>query len=94
VLAEPLRATDAEKLIKTIARTGDVAFHSHAARAMADDHLTAVDVVNVLRGGYVEGEAEFVSPSWRYKMRTQRIVVPVRFVNETTVEVVTTWRVR
>ncbi|CAN5537392.1 hypothetical protein BH09MYX1_BH09MYX1_07610 [soil metagenome] len=45
---------------------------------MAKDDLTSVDVVNVLRGGVVE-EPEFENGSWRYRARTQRIAVVIRF---------------
>jgi hypothetical protein len=90
---EPLIPAEAEKRIRAIARDGEVRFHIHAQRAMRDDGLIAADVMNVLRAGYVD-DSEFKLGSWRYRMRTQRICAPTRFLSETTVEVVTVWRVR
>jgi hypothetical protein len=90
---EPLNPAEAAKRIKAIVREGEVRFHIHAQRAMSDDGLFAPDVVNVLRAGYVD-DHEFNFGSWRYRMRTQRICAPTRFLSETAIEVVTVWRVR
>jgi hypothetical protein len=91
---EPLPLPEAEKRIKTIARDGTVHFADpHAMQAMADDNLATVDVMNVLRAGYVD-DVEFARGSWRYRMRTQRICAPTRFLSEDAIEVVTVWRVK
>ena len=93
MFTEPLLPAEAERRIKTIAREGDVQFHFHALRAMEDDKLFVADVVNVLRAGFVD-DRELKYGSWRYRMRTQRICAPTRFLSELVVEVVTVWRVR
>lgn len=70
---------------------GRVSFSSHALEEMADDDLTTVDCVNVLRGGIVEpGELE--RGSWRYRVRTARICVVVAFRPDEELVVVTAWR--
>lgn len=58
---------------------------------MAKDGLTAVDCVNVLRGGVV-GQAELERGAWRYRVTTQRIAVVIVFRSESVLVVVTTWR--
>ena len=53
---------------------------------------TTVDAVNALRGGIVDpGELE--RGTWRYRVRTARLVVVVAFRSETDLVVVTGWRV-
>jgi len=71
----------------------------HAKSEMRKDGLTALDVTNVLRGGAVH-EPESEHGSWRYQVRTGRIVVVCEFEDEEESEepgvvvVVTVWRVR
>lgn len=92
MLQEPLDPSTAKQLIRTILTTGSVSFSKHALAEMDHDGLTAVDVTNVLRGGTVDpGENE--NGSWRYRVRTARIVVVVTFRSETELRVVTAWRV-
>jgi len=91
-LEEPLSQPDAEKLAKQIVRTGSVAYSQHARDEMAKDDLTAIDIENVLRGGYCD-DRELKNGSWRYRMRTQRIVSPICFRSRAELVVVTAWRV-
>lgn len=93
MLTEPLTDTDATRLIKTIVATGHVTVTGHAAEEMANDGLTVVDITNVLRAGFVEF-SEYERGSWRYRMRTARIVVPVAFRSEAELVVITAWRVK
>lgn len=90
---EPLKPTVAKKLIQTILDTKDVVIPTggHADEAMKDDNLIVGDIINVLRGGVVE-EGELVKGSWRYRVRTNKIVVVVCFRSETELRVVTCWR--
>jgi len=60
---------------------------------MAKDDLNMVDCVNVLRGGVVE-QPEFEHGTWRYRVRTNRIVVVAAFRSATVLTVVTAWRIR
>ena len=76
MLDEPLDPPRAKQLIREILEDGSVSFSGHAERELAKDNLTAVDAINVLRGGVVE-PGEFENGSWRYRVRTQRIYVVV-----------------
>jgi hypothetical protein len=91
VLPDPLSPPEAKRLIIEILRTGTVSFSSHARQEMAKDGLTAVEVVNVLRGGVVE-PPEWEHGSWRYRARSGRITVVIVFRSALTLVVVTAWR--
>lgn len=92
-VVEPLTPVAAKALIKTILEKGTVTFSSHARAEMKKDKLDEVDVVNVLRGGVVE-PGEYENGSWRYRVRTPKIVVVVAFRSEAELVVVTAWRVK
>jgi hypothetical protein len=90
-MQEPLEPAAARALIRTILEAGTVAFSGHALEELGKDDLTTVDAVNVLRGGVVSpGELE--RGTWRYRVRTARLVVVVAFRSETELVVVTGWR--
>jgi len=91
VLKEPLEPNRARRLIGEILEKGSVSFSGHAERALADDDLSTVDAINVLRGGVVQ-PGEFENGSWRYRVRTQRMVVVVVFRSASAIVVVTAWR--
>ena len=93
MLKEPLDPDRARRLIGAILEKGSVFFSSHSEEALADDDLSTVDAVNVLRGGKVESP-EFERGTWRYRVQTQRIVVVVVFRSETEFVVVTAWRIK
>jgi len=88
---EPLNQQEVRRLIREILANGVYWTSSHAQAEMRKDGLTELDVVNVLRGGVVE-PGEWENGSWRYQLRTQRIVVVVAFDSETELSVVTAWR--
>ena len=76
---EPLDAVAARQLIRRIVKTGTVTFtNPHSMKAMRDDNLVQIDVLNMLRGGWVE-EPEYENGAWRYQVRTQKIVVVIEF---------------
>jgi hypothetical protein len=91
VLREPLEPNRARRLIREILEKGSLSFSGHSEKALADDDLSTVDAVNVLRGGVVEF-AEFENGSWRYRVRTQRMVVVIVFRSASEIAVVTAWR--
>jgi hypothetical protein len=91
MLDEPLKESDARKLIRTIIEEGEVEFWAHAQEEMAKDGLSQADCLNVLRGGWPD-PAEFESGSWRYRVHTQIICVVVQFESEEHLAVVTAWR--
>lgn len=91
MMREPLSPPAAKKLIRGILKDGRVNFSRHAREEMAKDKLVEIDAVNVLRGGVVE-PGEWENGSWRYRVRTQRIVVVIAFRSESALVVVTAWR--
>lgn len=92
MLSEPLSLDDAHHLARRILAQGYVAFTQHARDEMKNDSLVDRDVTNVIRGGYCES-VDFEKGTWRYRIRTQRIVVVVAFRSEAELRVVTAWRV-
>ncbi len=92
-LREPLSPPAARKLIRAILKDGSVGFSTHARDEMHKDNLGEIDVVNVLRGGVVE-PGEWEHGSWRYRVRTARMVAVVAFRSESALSVVTAWRLR
>jgi len=88
---EPLAQADARLLVRDILENGEVEFTAHAIERMAERGLSQVDVVNVLRGGWVE-PPEFENDRWRYRVTTQRICVVVQFESKDHVTVVTAIR--
>ena len=90
-LEQPLRATQAKKLIRRILESGTVVFTNHALSELAKDDLTTVDALRALQGGVVE-EAEWERGAWRHRVRTPRIAVVVEFESEAELVVVTAWR--
>lgn len=92
-MREPLTPAAARRRIREILASGEVVSSRHATQEMADDDLTMVDCINVLRSGVVE-PAELEHGSWRYRVHTQRIWVVVAFRSETRIVIVTAWRTR
>lgn len=90
-LREPLEPRAAKRLVRKIIQLGTVSFSKHASEEMANDDLTTVDCVNVLRGGVVEA-GEFERGSCRYRVSTARMCVVVAFRSEEELVVVTAWR--
>ena len=88
---EPLSNRDAQMFAREIVKSGTVFFTPHARKAMVDDGLTAVDIENVLRGGWVE-MSEYENSEWRYRVQTNRIAVVVAVESEAELTVVTVWR--
>lgn len=90
---DPLRPDEARKLIRDILTNGVVSLSDHACGEMSKDDLTMVDCTNALRCGVVEAP-ELIKGSWRYRVRTNRIVVVVAFRSETHLRIVTAWGVK
>jgi len=92
VLTEPLSPDDTKRLVRRILESGVTTFSQHAREEMAKDRLTDVEVLRVLRSGTCE-RSDWERGTWRYRMRTQQIVVVVAFRSEHALRVVTAWRV-
>jgi hypothetical protein len=93
IVDEPLTAQAAKNLIRKILLDSDAVMSNHALKEMKKDQLIVGDVLNVVRGGIVD-EPEFENGSWRYRVRTNKIVVVVCFRSETELHVVTCWRLK
>jgi hypothetical protein len=89
---EPLSNDDAKRLIRALLVAGDFTLTGHAKRALADDRLEVGDVLNVLRGGWVEF-SEPVGECWRYRVTTRTMCVVVEFASDAELVVVTAWRI-
>ena len=75
VLKEPLEPERVRRLIRGILQKGSVTFSGHSEKELANDGLSTVDAVNVLRAG-VADPGEFERGCWRYRVRT--VSVPER----------------
>jgi hypothetical protein len=91
MLDEPLASPEVKRLITDILEEGDVEFTGHAFSEMAQDSLSELDVVNVLRGGR-PSPGEFDKGTWRYRISTARISVVIAFRSPTWLVVITAWR--
>ena len=92
MLDEPLKRTEAKKLILSILKGGSISFaQPHAMERLKKRHMSTVDCLNVLRGGTAEG-AEFENGEWRYRVHTAKMTVVVRFEEKTELMIVTAWR--
>lgn len=92
-MTKPLGTPQARKLIQAIRAGGSVVFSRLAREEMAKDKMDAIDVDNVLRGGAVD-PGEYENGSWRYRVRTERIVVVIAFRSENELVIVTAWRIK
>jgi hypothetical protein len=97
-LSQRRTAQEARRILRALLEGGATSWTRHAKKEMVKDGLTVVDVVNVLRGGVVE-EPEFENGAWRYRVRTDRIIVVCELDGEDDMQpdeivVVTAWRNR
>jgi hypothetical protein len=67
-------------------------YSDHAVAQLAERGITLTDALNVLRGGHVEG-SDLIAGTWRYRVRTPRMVVVVAFRSEREMRVITGWRI-
>ena len=89
---EPFEGGKAKKLIREILANGTLVISKHAEKEMLEDGLVRQDAMSVLRGGLISEPAEEDRQTWRYRVRTRRIVVVVAFRSEKELVVVTAWR--
>jgi hypothetical protein len=95
VAAGALTQDQAKRRLREILKsaTAAVSFTGHALKEMTADRMTAVDVVNVLRGGWAD-PAEWENGEWRYRIHTRTMCVVVSFPADDKVRVITAWRER
>lgn len=90
---EPVDARTLRQILQAALSGGEVRFSRHGLEEMAKDGLVEQDCLNVLRGGLWDG-CDFERGTWRYRVRTPKIVVVVGLRAANTVVVVTAWRER
>ncbi|HET9621218.1 MAG TPA: hypothetical protein VFP84_07620 [Kofleriaceae bacterium] len=89
-MKQPLSASEARQLARSILVNGAVTFTSHCLRELAKDQKTTVDAINVIRGGaYLE--AEWENGGWRHRAQTQRMAVVIEIETESELIVVTSF---
>ncbi len=93
ILKQPLKASEAQRLIRSLTETGDVHFRSpYVARRQAERRIENIDVINVLQRGKAR-EGEYENGEWRHQVWTARFTVVVSFeANGTMLNVCTCWR--
>lgn len=89
--ARTLGPVEARKLFRAIVEDGDVTFTVHARKEMKKDDLDSPDILNLLRGGVIEG-AEWENGELRYRVSTQRMCAVVTVTSAKQLRVVTAWR--
>jgi len=92
LLVEPLDNVAAKALIRRILSAGQVALSHHVSKRLKERSIDPEDVLNVLRGGLVDG-CDMEDGTWRYRVRTPRFYVVVAFRSEDEMRVVTAWRI-
>jgi hypothetical protein len=93
-MKEPFNRNEAKKLIQEICSSpqGEVVSSRHAKQELANDALTMMDAMNVLRAGKILEEAELENGTWRYRVHTARMTVVVAFQSESKLKIITAWR--
>ncbi len=93
MLIQPLKAHEAEKLIRSLITSGDVHFRNpHVARRQAERKIENIDIINVLQRGKVR-EAANENGEWRYQVWTARFTVVISLDDDgTMLNVCTCWR--
>lgn len=91
---EPLDNATMCQLVRTIVKTGSVAFSPHARKELAKDDFTTADALNMLLGGRPRADecGHLRDGTYRYRLHTARMCVVVAFRSETELVVVTAWR--
>jgi hypothetical protein len=92
-VTQPLKPTDARRLIDAILASSFVQLSNHAVKEMEKDDLDMGDALNILRAGIVR-EPEWENGEWRYHVETPRMTFIIAFESETTLVIVTAWRKR
>ena len=83
-----------KKLATIMNSTSNPIFSRHALQELANDDLTTVDAVNVLKSNdaKIVDEGEFENGSYRYRVETAYIMVVIAFNEEgNRIIVITAW---
>lgn len=90
-----LSRNQARKLLSEILnKTGSnkISFIRHCREELENDHLTTVDVLNVLKAGSIRNDPEFENGTYRYRVETERMLVVISFIAPDFIRCVTAWR--
>lgn len=93
------KRTDKQKARRLVARIVNttsfkVSFSAHAIKELANDRLTTVDAINVLKStdSKIFEEGELVNGTYRYRLQTNFIMLVIAFWPDGTgLNVVTAW---
>jgi hypothetical protein len=93
---EPLSNDAAKTLAKEILHSGAVVWYDHARSRLAKWNMTAVDVENIIKGGWVDlieqvAEGPWYG-AWRYRFTTRTMCVVIQFTSKSEMVPVTVWR--
>ncbi len=91
-----LDRNEARKLISKITaqHPENIRFSGHSIRELANDQLTTVDALNVLKSpdSKIHSEGELENGSYRYRLETTHLVIVVAFTTDGTgLNIVTAW---
>ena len=90
---EPLSPPAAKKaILAAIERGGKIHYKHHLIEKLEERGLTTVDVVNVLRGGWVEIDG-LHDGSWRHRVNTYKLRVVLEIVGPAEIVVITAMRI-
>lgn len=87
---EPYPSSVVKQMAIEAVDSGSYLLSKHAQLELKKDDLSHQDALNVIRGG-VAMAGELENGTWRYRIRTPRIVVVVAFQGPR-LRVVTAWR--
>ena len=90
---EPFQPHEARRRIKAVLANDGLLFTRHSKAEMLADDLQRADIVNILRCGQVEPPEE-VRGTWRYRVRTSRMMAVIAFESDQEIIVVTAWRIK
>lgn len=90
-----LDRTQARKLLSEILNksgTDNVLSSKHCKEELRKDSMTMLDVFNILHGGQIYHDAEWIHESWRYRVETKKMLVVITFKKPDIVYCITAWR--
>lgn len=94
-ITSKLNKNQARKFLSELLRKSGVSkisLSTHCREELKNDNLTTVDLLNVLKAGFIKMDPEFENENYRYKVETDKIVVVISFVNKESIRCITAWR--
>ena len=95
MLNEPLSALELKNLLRAILdNPGALRYSKHALDEMAKDSIIKPEIHSALRAGQMTEPPEMENGTWRYRIRTQKLVIVVALRSEAIATVITAWKLR